>query len=97
MVIAKGAAVTGVVMGETGKKKFLGMGGGRKFTFQLEQAEAVDGQKVSVRALAGRNQVGPTVRSFDTGKGAKAKGFAALQGTQYVAYIDGEQTVSIRK
>jgi serine/threonine-protein kinase len=97
MVIAKGAAVTGVVMGEIGKKRFLGMGGGRKFAFQLEQAEAVDGQKVSVRALAGRNQDGPTIRSFDTGKGAKAKGFAALQGAQYVAYIDGEQTVSIRK
>jgi hypothetical protein len=96
-VIAKGASVTGAVTGETGKKKFLGIGGGRKLTFRLIQAEAVDGRKVAVRAVAGKSPEGPTIRSFDTGKGSKSKGYAALQGTTYVAYIDGDQMVAVRQ
>ena len=40
-VIAKGATVTGAVTGESGKKKFLGIGG-HKLTFRLTQVEAVD-------------------------------------------------------
>jgi serine/threonine protein kinase len=96
-VIAKGAAVTGAVTGETGKKKCLGIGGGRKLTFRLIQAEAVDGRKVAVRAVAGKSPEGPTIRSFDTGKSSKSKGYAALQGTTYVAYIDGDQMVAVRQ
>jgi len=95
-VIGKGASVTGVIAMESGKK-FLGMGGGRKLGFQLQQAEAVDGKRVRVRAMAGRAEDGAGVRSFDTGKGSKTKGLAAAQGTQYIAYIDGEQTVSVNK
>jgi len=95
-VIAKGAAVTGAVVGESGKKKFLGIGG-HKLTFRLTQAEAVDGRKLAVRAIAGKSDDGLTVRSFDTGKGSKAKGYAALQGTVYIGYIDGDQIVAVRK
>jgi hypothetical protein len=96
-VIAKGATVTGSVTGETGKKKFLGIGGGRKLTFRLAQADAVDGRKLAVRALGGKSEDGPPVRAFDTGKGSKSKGYAALQGAMYVAYIDGDQIVAVRK
>jgi serine/threonine-protein kinase len=95
-VIAKGATVAGAVMGENGKKGFLGIGG-HKMTFRLTQAEAVDGRMLAVRATAGKSEDGPTVRSFDTGKNSKAKGYAALQGTIYVAYIDGDQIVAVRK
>jgi hypothetical protein len=95
-VIAKGATVIGSVMGESGKKKFLGIGG-KKLTFRLTQAEAVDGRKLAVRAMAGKSEEGPTIRTFDTGKGSKTKGYAALQGTVYVAYIDGDQMVAVRK
>jgi serine/threonine protein kinase len=94
LVIAKGATVTGSITSETGKKKFLGMGG--KATFRLEKADAVDGQKISVRAAAKRRTDGPTSRPLDTGK-AKPKELAAAKGTQYVGYIDGQQTVSARK
>ena len=94
-VIARGSTVTGAVMGESGKK-FLGIGG-HKLTFRLKQVDAVDGRKLAVRAMAGKNGDGPTIRSFDTGKGAKSKGFAALQGTTYIGYIDGDQMVSVRK
>jgi serine/threonine protein kinase len=96
-VIAKGAIVTGAVTGETGKKKILGMGGGSKLTFRLLQVDAVDGKKVNVRAMSGRRADGPTIRTFETPKNSKTKGLAATQGTEYIGYIDGEQTVSVRK
>jgi hypothetical protein len=96
-VIAKGATVTGSVTGETGKKKILGMGGGSKLTFRLLQVDAVDGKKVNVRAMSGRRAEGPTIRTFETLKNSKTKGLAAAQGTEYIGYIDGEQTVSVRK
>jgi serine/threonine protein kinase len=96
-VVAKGATVTGTVMGESNKKKFLGIaGGGHKLTFRLTQVEAVDGRKLAVRAIAGKSD-GATVRPFETGKGAKNKGYAAMQGTVYVGYIDGDQIVSVHK
>jgi serine/threonine protein kinase len=95
-VIEKGATVTGSVMGESGKKKFLGIGG-HKLTFRLTQAEAVDGRKLAVRALAGKGGDGPAIRTFDTAKGSKPKGIAALQGTVYVGYVDGDQMVSVRQ
>ncbi len=96
-VIAKGAIVTGAVMGETGKKKILGMGGGTKLTFRLLQVNGVDGKKVNVRAMSGRRAEGPTIRTFETTKTSKVKGLAAAQGTEYIAYVDGDQTVSVRK
>lgn len=92
-VLAKGSTVTGEVMGETGKK-FLGIGG-HKLTFRLSRAEAVDGRKLSVRALAGKS--GAAIRSFETTKGSKSKGYAALQGAEYIGYIDGDQMVAVRK
>jgi serine/threonine protein kinase len=97
IVVAKGAMVTGAVTGEGKQKKFLGIGGGKKPMFRLVQADAVDGKKIAVRALAGRNEGGVTVRSFDTNKGSKAKGYVAVQGTVYIAYVDGDQTVAVRK
>jgi hypothetical protein len=61
------------------------------------QAEAVDGKKLAVRAMAGRGEDGVTIRTFETNKGARPKGYAAVQGTVYIAYIDGDQTVAVRK
>ena len=95
VVIARGANVTGSIVGETGKKKFLGMGG--KMTYRLISVESVDGQKLSVRAVASRKADGPTVRPLDTGKYAKAKELAAARGTDYIAYIDGDQSVAVHK
>ncbi len=94
-VVAKGATVTGTVVGESGKK-FLGIGG-KKLTFRLTQVQAVDGRKLAVRAMAGKNGEAPASRSFETGKSSKVKGYAALQGTMYIGYIDGDQMVAVRK
>jgi hypothetical protein len=95
VVIARGATVAGTIVSETGKKKFLGFGG--KMTYQLNSVEGPDGQKVKVRAAAARKADGPTVRPIDTGKYAKAKDLAAARGTDYIAYVDGEQTISVHK
>jgi len=66
-------------------------------TFQLNSADAADGQKLAVRAAAARKANGPTTRPIDTGKYAKAKDLAAARGTDYIAYVDGNQTISVRK
>lgn len=95
-VVAKGATVTGSIISAAGKKKFLGIGSGKEI-YQLQQVDAVDGRKLSVRAMSGHSGDGPVARPFETPKGAKKKGFAAVQGTEYIAYTDGDQTVSIRK
>jgi len=94
MVIPPGATVTGSITSEAGKK-FLGIG--NKMTFRLLQADGVDGQKINVRSKSGKQPNGATTRPFDTGKNPKTKGLAASQGTEYIAYIDGDQTVSVRK
>ncbi len=95
LVIAKGAGVTGSIASEPGKKKFLGMGG--KITFRLDKVDATDGQKISVRAASKRRADGVTARPLDTSKGVRSKDLAAARGTQYIGYIDGQQTVSVRK
>jgi class 3 adenylate cyclase len=92
-VIARGAKVSGsIVVG----KKILGIWS-RKMNFRLMQADAVDGQKLNVRATAGHADKGPASRPFDTGKGYRSKELAAAKGAEYIAYTDGEQTVSVRK
>jgi hypothetical protein len=95
VVIAKGATVTGKVIA-AGGKKFLGMGG-NKVAYELERVDAVDGKRISVRAMSGRNPDGPVLHNFETPNGRKSKGYAALQGTEYIAYTEGDQTVSVRK
>jgi serine/threonine-protein kinase len=93
VVVAKGAAVTGAIV-DGAKKKFLGIGG--KMSFALQQVDAVDGRKLSVRATPGKRADGPAHRPVETG-GKKIKDIAAAQGTEYIAYLDGEQTVSVKK
>jgi class 3 adenylate cyclase len=95
VVIPKGAKVRGSIMGEVGKK-VLGIWR-RKMKFLLMQADAVNGQKLNIRATAGHAGKGPASRPFDTGKGYRSKELAAAKGTEYVGYTDGQQTVSVRK
>jgi len=94
LMIARGATVKGSVVNGNGKH-FLGMGG--KMTFQLTSAEMVDGQKIPVRASVVRRADGPTARPVDTGRYSKPKDLAAARGTDYIAYIDGDHTVTLYK
>src|SRR5579864_1584995 len=91
VVMVKGAKVSGSIVWA---KKILMWG--KKMTFRLIQADAVDGQKLKVRATEKHDGKADS-RPFDTGKGPKSKQLAAAKGTEYTGYIDGNQTVSVRK
>jgi predicted Ser/Thr protein kinase len=92
VVIAKGASVYGEIS-ETAKKKIFGLGGS-KLSFKLTKAEAVGGHTLNVRALAARRDDGVTQRQVDTGQ-KTPKDVAAESGAQYIAYIDGEQSITV--
>jgi hypothetical protein len=93
VVIAKGAGVTGSIV-DAGGKKFLGMGS--KMTLRVDQTESTAGQKINLRAAPNRRAEG-TTRPVETGVKSKSKDIVASQGTEYIAYIDGEQKVNVKK
>jgi serine/threonine-protein kinase len=92
VVIARGAAATGAIV-DGAKRKLLVMRG--KITFQLDSVIAVDGQKVALRATPDRRG-GSSKHAVDTG-GRKPKEVAAAAGAEYVGYIDGTNTVMVKK
>jgi len=95
VIIAKGAAVTGSITEAAGKKKVFGMGS--KMTFRLLQVDAVDGNKLNIRAEPSRGKDGPAKRPVESGAKGKTKEIAAAAGSQYVAYIEGDQSVAVHK
>jgi hypothetical protein len=96
VVIAKGASVSGAVIDTAGKKKFLGMGG-TKTTFRLMQVDAVDGSKINLRATSGQSTNGPSQRPLEPVGKKPPKELIAPAGTHYIGYLDGSQTVSVKK
>ena len=70
--------------------------GGTKLSFTLTKAHGTGTGEVKVRALSARREDGATQRPVDTGKGG-SKTIAAPQGTEYIGYIDGMQTVNVPK
>ena len=65
-----------------------------------DQTESTGGQKIVLRALAARKQDGSVAtRNVETSakNNNKPKEIAALAGTEYVAYVDGEQKVNVKK
>jgi hypothetical protein len=85
VVIAKGALASGVIV-DAAKKRILGLGG--KMTFRLESVDAVDGHKVTIRATPKPRGNG-SKRPMDRG--------ALAAGSEYTGYVDGSNTVSVRK
>jgi predicted Ser/Thr protein kinase len=94
-VIPKGAVIMGEIS-ETAKKKVFGLGGA-KLSFSLTRATAAGGHALTVRALAARKADGVTQRPADNGQKTGSKDIAAAQGSQYIGYIDGEQSVTVPK
>ncbi len=93
-VLPKGMSVNGEISETSKKKKFLGIGGGAKLSFTLSKAFGTGGVELNVRALAARRADGATQRQVDTGKSGN-KTTAAIQGTEYIGYVDGTQTVNV--
>ena len=95
VAIAKGAKVTGVIVEER-KKGVFGSGlGGKSVTFKLTKVEAAD-HTLAVRAEPTKTADHP-VESSANGKVKATDAAAAPAGTEYVAYIDGDQTVTVGK
>ena len=95
VVIAKGAPVVGEVA-QAARKGTLGFGG-VKATLRLLVVDAVDGKKYRVRAQSARGADGKNERPVETNTRAKNKDMAADTGTEYIAYIDGDVTISVKK
>jgi len=94
-VIAKGSIVTGVLMDLGGKRNFFGERS--KVRFRLIAAQSVDDAKINVRAIPAARTDGVETRPFATPNGTKDKNLIAASGTEYIAYISGEQMVSVHK
>ena len=92
LVLAKGAVVTGQIV-NGGKKRIIGS---TKMTLRLIDAETNGGGKLRLRSLPGKRADGNYERPVDTGV-KKSKDVAAPAGTEYVAYVDSEQTLNVRK
>jgi tRNA A-37 threonylcarbamoyl transferase component Bud32 len=95
VAIAKGAIVTGSVAALGGKRKFFGERS--KVRFRLISAASVDDSKINVRATPAPKTEGDETRPFETSKSSKDKGAIAASGTEYVAYVAGDQTVNVPK
>jgi len=95
VAISKGAQVTGQVVGEA-KKKALVLE--TKMTFDVGMVDAAGGQKLRVRAAPAASSSKRTVESgTNAGAKKKPKDIAATAGTQFVVYIDGNQSLTAGK
>jgi len=96
-VIAKGAIVTGAVAALGGKRNFFGERS--KVTFRLISAASVDDGKISVRATpaAKAPETRPFVTPTESARDLKERSLIAASGTEYVAYIAGDQTLTVHK
>jgi hypothetical protein len=95
IAIAKGALLTGAVADEK-KKGVLGSGvGAKSMTFKLTQVEGAD-RNLMVRAEPTKGSDHP-VDSSANGKVKSTDSIASPTGTEYIAYIDGDQIVTVHK
>jgi serine/threonine protein kinase len=90
VVIAQGAQITGEVV-QGSKKKLLG---GAKPTYRLIDVQAVDGTKIKLRATPGK-QKDRADRVLEPIGAARTKDLLAPKGSIFLAYYDGDQTVTI--
>ena len=95
VVIAQGAIVTGSVTAAGGKRNFFGERS--KVRFRLTSVESVDDGKINVRVTRAPKSEADVTRQFETPKSSKDRGLIAASGAEYIAYIDGDQTVNVRK
>jgi serine/threonine-protein kinase len=94
VVVAKGAPVTGVIV-DAAKRKFL-LHAARP-TFRLLEATAVDGTKIKVRATSGSLGESRKAPSLDPLGGSRSKDAVAPAGSRFLAYLDGDQTLTLAK
>jgi hypothetical protein len=91
VVIRKGAPASGVIV-DGAKRRVFGLGG--KMTYRLQGVEAVDGQQVNLRAT---ETASPNSKRPVNNGGTRTREITAFSGGEYVGYIDGSNTVTVKK
>ncbi len=91
VVVAKGSAAIGAVYSREKKKQFVGIGRGTKLNFQLANVIAANGTKLKLRATIQTKKDEDSYRGID----GKSKEVAAAKGTQFIGYVDGQQTLKL--
>jgi serine/threonine-protein kinase len=94
VVISKGTPVAGEVVDPGEARKVLGIIAGKnKATFKLSSVESAGGSKLTIRTTPAHSDKPDHPIELP---GAKSKDVLSHAGAEYMAYIDGEQTVTIK-
>jgi len=91
VVIAKGTPLTGDVVDPGDSKKLLIVKG--KATFKLSSVESAAGTKLVIRAIPSRDKAERQIEQ----QGTKNKDVLAPAGTEYLAYVDSDQVVTVKR
>jgi len=94
VVIAKGSEVTGEVVTAAKKKLLIRT---VKPTFRLVEVTAVDGAKLKIRATPVSRGEYKTERALEPLVPLREKDVLAAAGSEFLAYIDGDQSVTVRQ
>lgn len=92
VVIRKGATAVGAIV-DGARRKIFGIGG--RITFRVDSVDAVDGQKVTLRATE-NSRSGLSKRPVNP-IGIRTRDVAAASGTEYMAFVDGANTVTVTR
>ena len=93
VVIAKGTPVAGEVVDPGDPKKVLIVINKGKATFKLSTVDSAGGTKLNIRATPVHSDKGD--RPIEI-QGSKTKDLLAPAGTEYMSYVDTEQTVTVK-
>ena len=93
VVIAKGTPVAAEVVDPGETKKVLIVINKGKATFKLTTVESAGGSKLNIRATPVHSDKGDRPLEI---QGSKTKDLLAPAGTEYMSYIDTEQTVTVK-
>jgi hypothetical protein len=94
VVIAKGTPVAGEVVDPGDSKKVLGIIGSKnKATFKLSSAESAGGTKLNIRTTPAHSDKPDHAIELP---GTKTKDVLSHAGAEYMSYVDGDQTVTIK-
>jgi serine/threonine protein kinase len=91
VVVAGGAVVTGEIV-EAERKGLLH---GNRVMFRLKDVETTGGGKLALRASSSRNE--DSRRMEPIGAPRRSREVAAAAGEVYLAYVDGDQTVAVKR
>ncbi len=92
VLVAKGSKAVGAIYSREKRKNFI-MKRGDKVSFQLANVTAVNGAKLKIRATPQRKADDDSYRAIES----RSKELAAAKGAQFIGYVDGAQTVAVKR